>query len=72
MGLQGGATSVDSDYSQLLIKQPGDPLALGDVRVLQPNIGAGVYYYSKLFYAGLSMPQMVSASSTNIIQSQPT
>lgn len=71
LGLQGGATSYRSDYSQLLIKQAGDPLVNGDVRETQPNIGAGVYYYSKLFYAGLSMPQMVSASSTNIIQSQP-
>lgn len=71
LGLQGGATSYRSDYSQLLIKQPGDPLANGDVRETQPNIGAGIYYHSKMFYAGLSMPQMLGALSEDIIQSQP-
>lgn len=71
MGLQGGATNYRSDYTQLLIKQPGDPLVNGDVRETLPNIGAGIYYYSKMFYAGLSMPQMVSANETDIIQSQP-
>ena len=71
LGLQGGATSYRSDYSQLLIKQPGDPLVDGDVRETQPNIGAGIYYHSKMFYAGLSMPQMLGALSENIIQSQP-
>jgi type IX secretion system PorP/SprF family membrane protein len=71
MGLQGGATTYRSDFTQLLIKQPGDPLANGDVRETQPNIGAGIYYYSKLFYAGLSMPQMVGALSDKVIQSQP-
>ena len=71
MGLQGGATSVDSDYSQLLIKQPGDPLALGDVRVMQPNIGAGIYYHTDRFYVGASMPQMIDAVNTDIYQLRP-
>ncbi|MEN8248464.1 MAG: type IX secretion system membrane protein PorP/SprF [Bacteroidota bacterium] len=71
MGLQGGATSVDSDYSQLLIKQPGDPLATGDVKVLQPNIGAGIYYHSKRFYVGASMPQMLDAVNNEIYLMRP-
>lgn len=70
-GLQGGATSYRSDYGQLLIKQPGDPLVNGEVRETQPNIGAGIYFHSKMFYAGLSMPQMVGALSVNVIESQP-
>ena len=71
LGLQGGATTYRSDYAQLRIKQPGDPLADGDIRETQPNIGAGIYYHSNLFYAGLSMPQMVSELNENIIQNQP-
>ena len=71
LGLQGGATSIRSDFSQLLIKQPGDPLAAGDIKEMQPNIGAGVYFYSKLFYAGLSMPQMINDINENISQQRP-
>lgn len=71
LGLQGGATSIKSDYSQLLIKQPGDPLASGDIKELQPNIGAGLYYHSKYFYAGLSMPQMIDEINNNISQLKP-
>lgn len=71
LGLQGGATSIKSDYSQLLIKQPGDPLASGDIKELQPNIGAGLYYHSKYFYAGLSMPQMIAEINNNISQLKP-
>lgn len=71
LGLQGGGTSVQSDYSQLLIKQPGDPLVSGDIKEFQPNIGAGVYYYSKRFYAGLSMPQMIDELNDNFTQLKP-
>lgn len=71
LGLQGGATSIKSDYSQLLVKQPGDPLAAGDIKELQPNVGAGIYYHSKYFYAGLSMPQMIDEINNNISQLQP-
>ena len=71
LGLQGGATSVRSDFSQLLIKQPGDPLVSGDIKELQPNIGSGVYYYGKKFYGGISMPQMLDEVNNNITQMKP-
>jgi type IX secretion system PorP/SprF family membrane protein len=71
LGLQGGATSVTSNYSQLLIKQPGDPLVSGDVKEIQPNVGAGVYYYADKYYIGLSMPQMIDEVNTNITQLRP-
>jgi type IX secretion system PorP/SprF family membrane protein len=71
MGLQGGATSVTSNYSQLLIKQPGDPLVAGDIKEIQPNVGAGVYYYAKNYYVGLSMPQMIDELNANITQIKP-
>lgn len=70
-GLQGGATSVQSDFSQLLIKQPGDPLVSGDIKEIQPNIGSGLYYYSKKYYIGISMPQMLDEVNNNISQLKP-
>lgn len=71
LGLQGGGTSVDANYSQLLVKQPGDPLITTDVKELQPNIGAGIYYHSRYFYAGASVPQMLDEFSNNITQLRP-
>jgi len=71
LGLQGGGTMVDAKYSTLLIRQPGDPLVSGDVKGFKPNFGAGLYYYSDRFYAGISMPQMIDAGEKGITQVQP-
>ncbi len=71
LGLQGGGTMVDAKYSALLIRQPGDPLVSGDVKGFKPNFGAGLYYYSDRFYAGISMPQMIDAGEKGITQVQP-
>lgn len=71
LGLQGGGTMVDANYSQLLIRQPGDPLLGEDIRGFKPNFGAGIYYYSDVFYAGISMPQMIDAGVEGITQLQP-
>jgi type IX secretion system PorP/SprF family membrane protein len=49
-----------ADYSQLLLLQNPDPVFNQNVRQTRPNIGAGVYYYNKLGYLGLSMPSMLN------------
>jgi type IX secretion system PorP/SprF family membrane protein len=71
LGLQGGGTMVDAQYSQLLIRQPGDPILGDDVKGFKPNFGAGIYYYSDHFYAGISVPQLLDAGEKNITQLQP-
>lgn len=71
LGLQGGGTLVDARYSSLLIRQPGDPLLGEDIKGFKPNFGAGIYYNSEIFYAGLSMPQMIDAGEEGITQLQP-
>ncbi len=71
LGLQGGGTLVDAKYSKLLIRQPGDPLLGDDIQGFKPNFGAGVYYSSEYFYAGISMPQMIDAGVENFTQLQP-
>ena len=58
-GLQMGFSSYRADYTSLDRYQP-DILFDQNVRQTRPNFGAGVYYYSKLWYAGLSMPHMVN------------
>jgi type IX secretion system PorP/SprF family membrane protein len=60
LGIQGGASFYKADYSSLLLLQNPDPVFSDNVRQVRPNIGAGVYYYSKLGYLGLSMPHMLN------------
>jgi type IX secretion system PorP/SprF family membrane protein len=68
-GLQGGVSMYNARYSELdcwqCLSNPGytgpdDPAFSQDVREARPNIGAGVFYSTKRFYAGASVPHMVN------------
>ena len=71
LGLQGGGTLVDARFSTLTLRDPGDPLLSEDVNAFKPNFGAGAYYHSERFYAGLSMPQMLDVGDDRVTQLQP-
>jgi type IX secretion system PorP/SprF family membrane protein len=60
IGVQGGITSYRADFSQLTLENGGD-IAFQDAKpnILKPNIGAGIYYYSKRFYAGIGVPRLI-------------
>ncbi|NND63864.1 MAG: type IX secretion system membrane protein PorP/SprF [Flavobacteriaceae bacterium] len=61
-GVKAGLDLLDIDFSKLNIPVEG----AGDVfdgqidRKVQPQIGAGVYYYTNKFYAGLSVPNFLT------------
>ncbi len=60
-GLKGGFTgySFDQDF----ITDPtivSDPFFSGTENRWTPNIGAGVYYHTNMFYAGLSAPRILN------------
>lgn len=57
MGLQGGFSQLRIRYSELELDDPS--FSVGDITRWQPDFGAGVYYKSDRFYAGLSAPQML-------------
>ncbi len=59
MGIQAGFSSYRADYSKLDVYQP-DVIFSQDVRQTRPNVGAGIYYSTKMWYAGISMPHMVN------------
>jgi type IX secretion system PorP/SprF family membrane protein len=59
-GLQGGFSSYRAEYSELEQFDPNDPAFAQDLRQTRPNIGAGVYYSTPVWYAGLSMPSMMN------------
>lgn len=59
MGLQGGLVFYDADYSQLIV-DPSDPVFSQNSRSVRPNFGAGAYYYTSSFYAGISIPHLAN------------
>jgi type IX secretion system PorP/SprF family membrane protein len=69
-GLQTGVNFYNSDYSMLLINDPGDPTFSNDLRETIFNFGSGVMLNNESFFAGLSVPQMLSARN-EITQEQP-
>ena len=62
IGLQATVMNYRADFNQLNYKDPqGQDPAFKDANVnfWAPNFGAGVYYYSDKFYAGISVPHLM-------------
>jgi type IX secretion system PorP/SprF family membrane protein len=56
-GVKAGLLNRSDRWSSVITTEEGDAsFAVGDVQSWMPDFGAGVYYYQKSFYAGLSMP----------------
>lgn len=63
LGVQAGAYNFRSDYDKLTYREPqGDDALFGYIQdnQWQLNFGAGVYYYSKRFYFGFSVPHLIN------------
>lgn len=60
MGIQGGFVNYHAKFS--LVSSTDPTFATGDVREWQPNFGAGLYYSTDRFYAGLSLPQLIETT----------
>lgn len=62
LGLMGGIDNQVNKFSDLKVNDDGsvDPqLGQNSASILAPNFGTGLYYNTKTFYAGLSIPRMV-------------
>jgi hypothetical protein len=60
MGLNVGFINDQGRYSEVKTVVPGDLQFAADVnKMLLPNAGFGLYYYSKEFYAGFSIPKLI-------------
>ncbi len=61
-GLKAGLDILDVDFNKLNILDDGDPYFVENNidNKLQPQIGAGIYYNTEKFYAGLSVPNFLS------------
>ncbi|HNP95016.1 MAG TPA: type IX secretion system membrane protein PorP/SprF [Cyclobacteriaceae bacterium] len=62
MGIQGGFNNIKSDYTKLNLKAQNDPNLSGQLTKMNPNVGGGIFYYQKDFYAGFSVPQIINNS----------
>ena len=60
-GLKAGIDLLDVDFSKLNIYDKNDPRFQNNIdNKLQPQIGAGVYFNTDKFYAGLSVPNFLT------------
>lgn len=62
LGLKGGFDRSNTDYTNLLLTNPGDKVFLPENNkpYMLPNVGAGAYYFSEKLFAGVSIPQFMS------------
>jgi type IX secretion system PorP/SprF family membrane protein len=71
-GLKGGFDRSNTAYpSDRFLTVPGDIVFVNDNPYFLPNVGAGVYYFSDKFFAGLSVPSFLSYrknSSTSSVE----
>ncbi len=66
MGIKAGFDSYDVDLKGLTITDPGDPgFAVNYNENFLPNFGVGLYYYTKKFYAGMSVPRFIQNKLTD-------
>ncbi len=66
LGMKAGMAMMNEDLIALQsgLADPTDPAFLAsDNRRIRPSIGFGMYYYSKKFYVGFSIPEMINYSS---------
>ncbi len=71
-GLSAGADMSNTDYTGILetLTDPSDPVFLtNDKPYILPNVGAGVYYFSKKLFAGFAVPAFLSYRKS--IQGKP-
>lgn len=61
LGLQFGLSYIKSNFSDLTVWEGNDQVfELNTQTNLLPNFGAGAYYYSDKFYAGISVPHLMN------------
>jgi len=67
LGIRAGATFFQGDYSEINANPNGltNDMVLQDESSVFPNAGVGIYYYSDTYFAGLSVPKLLSYEVNN-------
>ncbi len=66
IGLSFGFDALSYDFSQSLVNDVTDPYFGQALSVTKPNIGAGIFYYGKKHYFGISVPRLLQATSIDV------
>ncbi len=66
MGIQGGFDNRRSDYRDLDLLDPNDPLLAGAISRFTPNVGLGFYFANPYMYAGISAPYIIENKTLDI------
>nr|WP_299172865.1 type IX secretion system membrane protein PorP/SprF [uncultured Allomuricauda sp.] len=62
-GLKGGIDVLDVNFNKLDLEDSNDPNFQNNIdQKLQPQVGAGLYFNTERFYAGLSVPNFMNTS----------
>lgn len=65
-GLKGGINLLNGKLNQLFTLQANDPqLQQNYVNTIKPNFGAGIYYHSKKWFAGVAVPKLIEPKLDN-------
>jgi type IX secretion system PorP/SprF family membrane protein len=66
MGLQGGFSQLKANYTAVQLSGDGyDPAFSMNANQFTPTLGAGVFYNTDKFYAGLSAPHILNSARQN-------
>jgi type IX secretion system PorP/SprF family membrane protein len=68
-GVQGMLYFVGADFSRLLLMQIDDP-GFVPINEFKPNVGAGIFYSKKNFFAGFSVPYLINSSFSSVTADQ--
>jgi type IX secretion system PorP/SprF family membrane protein len=70
MGAKGGVDFSNTNYNNLEFPagNPADPLLMGNTNYTFPNFGVGFYYYTDKYFAGLSVPSILTYESDEMDQ----
>lgn len=67
-GLQAGFSLVSADYSALNLDNFNDGSFVSFNNKIRPNFGTGIYYQTKKFYAGFSIPFLLNSKVENNLE----
>nr|WKN34466.1 type IX secretion system membrane protein PorP/SprF [Tunicatimonas sp. TK19036] len=60
-GLQGGFHQYQTNFTKVLLQNSNDQhFIANESRIFLPNVGAGIFYQTQRFYAGASVPQLLT------------
>lgn len=68
LGVSGGLNFINIDLNKITIYDQDDPFLTGTLSKISPNVGAGAYFHSDKWYAGLSVPMLLETKFDNDVR----